>query len=92
VNKDSFEPSLNQIILGASDAIYIATDGISEAKLVKGHEEKELGMQGLIGIAKRQKDLSALEKVEQILSFVKNQKLKVDDDSTLLVLTSDSKN
>jgi hypothetical protein len=90
VNKESFDPSLNQITLGASDAIYIATDGISEAKLVKGNEEKELGMQGLIGIAKRQKDLSALEKVEQILSFVKNQKLKVDDDSTLLVLTSHS--
>jgi CHASE2 domain-containing sensor protein len=91
VNKDSFEPSLNQITLGASDAIYIATDGISEAKLINGNEEKELGMSGLIGIAKRQKDLSAIQKVEQILSFVKNQKLKVDDDSTLLVLTSHSK-
>jgi serine phosphatase RsbU (regulator of sigma subunit) len=91
VDKNSFEPSLNQINLGLSDAIYIATDGISEAKLVKGNDEKELGMPGLISIAKRQKDLSALEKVEQILSFVKNQKLKVDDDSTLLVLTSYSK-
>jgi sigma-B regulation protein RsbU (phosphoserine phosphatase) len=91
VNKDSFEPSLNQFTLGVSDAIYIATDGISEAKLINGNEEKELGMSGLIGIAKRQKDLSAIQKVEQILSFVKNQKLKVDDDSTLLVLTSHSK-
>ena len=92
VSKESFEPSLNTVTLEKADAIYIATDGISEAKLIKGNEEKELGMSGLIGIAKRQKDLSAIEKVEQILSFVKNQKLKVDDDSTLLVLTNQSNN
>jgi CHASE2 domain-containing sensor protein len=91
VSKDSFEPTLNTVSLEKTDAIYIATDGISESKLVAGKEEKELGMQGLIGIAKRQKDLSAIQKVEQILSFVKNQKLKVDDDSTLLVLTSQNK-
>jgi len=91
VSKDSFEPTLNSVRLEEADAIYIATDGISESKLVGRKEDKELGMQGLIGIAKRQKDLSAVQKVEQILSFVKNQKLKVDDDSTLLVLTSYSK-
>ena len=90
LSKDSFEPTLNSVRLEEADAIYIATDGISESKLVGRKEEKELGMQGLIGIAKRQKDLSAVQKVEQILSFVKNQKLKVDDDSTLLVLTSHS--
>jgi serine phosphatase RsbU (regulator of sigma subunit) len=91
VSKDSFEPTLNSVSLEEADTIYIATDGISESKLAAGKEEKELGMHGLIGIAKRQKDLSAVQKVEQILSFVKNQKLKVDDDSTLLVLTSHSK-
>jgi len=62
------------------------TDGISEAKLTLEKDEKELGMQGLIGIAQRQKNLSAIKVVEQIMNLIQRQKMKVDDDATILVI------
>lgn len=79
-----FSPHPVSFLLKENEAIYIATDGITEAS-INGHE---LGLDGLAKMAAKQSYLNAIKRAAQILSFVESKKLMTIDDATLLVITS----
>jgi serine phosphatase RsbU (regulator of sigma subunit) len=68
--------------------MYIATDGITEG-LIKLPKNKtlELGMTGLVKFAQKNLILDANDQVEKLLNLIKTQKMIVNDDSTILVIS-----
>ena len=88
VPKEDFLPQTKEVNLEPGGAIYIATDGITEG-LIKLSKNKivELGMAGLTKIAQKHLALDAGQQVEAILNLIKVQKVLVNDDSTLLVIS-----
>ena len=88
IGKDDFLPKLETINLDKNDALYIATDGISEATIqVNKNTTQEIGMNGLTKIAQKQKALKAFDRVNQLLQMISSGKLKSTDDATILVIT-----
>ena len=88
IAKDEFLPHLNEVILDEESAMYIATDGITEG-LIKISKNKtiELGMMGLVKFAQKNLTLNAADQVDKLLNLIKMQKMIVNDDSTLLVIS-----
>lgn len=87
VSQDEFEPKLSEFMLKENNAMYIATDGITEGMLkVNQHKSMELGMEGLTKLAQKHLALDAVTQVDQVLDLIRTQKMTVNDDSTLLVI------
>ncbi len=88
ISKDDFLPKLEKIHLDENDALYIVTDGISEATIqVNKNIAQEIGMNGLTKIAQKQKDMKTIDRVNQLLQMISSGKLKSTDDATILVIT-----
>jgi sigma-B regulation protein RsbU (phosphoserine phosphatase) len=77
-----FKPQLVTLPLKHNDALYIVTDGITEALM----GASELGMEGLLKIARRQNEMAPALRLEQLLNFIRQGKLTTHDDATLLVI------
>ena len=87
VGKEDFSPSIVTLAYKPQDVLYIVTDGISEAMIkVAKDKEQEIGMEGLLRISQKQTTMTALQRVEQTLGFIRNQKLRATDDATILVI------
>ena len=87
VGKEDFSPSIVTLVYKPSSVLYIVTDGISEAMIkIAKDKEQEIGMEGLLRITQKQTTLNAIQRVEQILGLIRNQKLRATDDSTILVI------
>ena len=88
VSKEDFLPQTKEVTLESGGAMYIATDGITEG-LIKLPKNKtlELGMTGLVKFAQKNLILDANDQVEKLLNLIKTQKMIVNDDSTILVIS-----
>ena len=87
VGKEDFSPTIVTLTYKPQDVLYIVTDGISEAMIkVAKDKEQEIGMEGLLRISQKQSTMTALQRVEQTLGFIRNQKLRATDDATILVI------
>jgi CHASE2 domain-containing sensor protein len=88
IAKDEFLPHLNEITLDEESVMYIATDGITEG-LIKVSKNKtiELGTVGLVKFAQKNLAIDAIDQVEKLLNLIKTQKMVVNDDSTILVIS-----
>jgi sigma-B regulation protein RsbU (phosphoserine phosphatase) len=87
VGKEDFSPTIVTLAYKPQDVLYIVTDGISEAMIkVAKDKEQEIGMEGLLRISQKQTTMTALQRVEQTLGFIRNQKLRATDDATILVI------
>ena len=71
-------------------ALYIVTDGITEASVDQDKTEKkgELGFDGLRKIAEGHKTMRGSERVADIMHRFTDQRLVTHDDATLLIVTS----
>ena len=65
-------------------ALYIMTDGITEAMM----GDDELGFEGLISLASDHKTLKGSQRVADIMRRFDDQRLVTHDDATLLIVTS----
>ena len=65
-------------------ALYIMTDGITEAMM----GDEELGFEGLVDLAKNHKTLKGSQRVADIMRRFDDQRLVTHDDATLLIVTS----
>jgi len=61
----------------------------SQEGLIKISKNKtiELGMMGLVKFAQKNLTLNAADQVDKLLNLIKMQKMIVNDDSTLLVIS-----
>ena len=84
VNQEAFLPQDCSVDLKSDAAIYISTDGITEAKI----KDKEIGSLGLVQMAKKQskEKLSAPKRYEQIKNFLDKKEDFIHDDATLLII------
>ena len=91
VGKEDFSPSVVTLAYAPKNVLYIVTDGISEAMIkVAKDKEQEIGMEGLLRITQKQTTLTAMQRVEQTLGLIRNQKLRATDDATILVIMHES--
>ena len=91
VGKEDFSPSIVTLAYTPKNVLYIVTDGISEAMIkVAKDKEQEIGMEGLLRITQKQTTLTAMQRVEQTLGLIRNQKLRATDDATILVIMHES--
>ena len=91
VGKEDFSPSIVTLAYMPKNVLYIVTDGISEAMIkVAKDKEQEIGMEGLLRITQKQTTLTAMQRVEQTLGLIRNQKLRATDDATILVIMHES--
>lgn len=65
-------------------ALYITTDGITEAMM----GEEELGFDGLVALAETHQSLRGSQRVADIMRRFDDQRLVTHDDATLLIVTS----
>ena len=91
VGKEDFSPSVVTLAYAPKNVLYIVTDGISEAMIkVAKDKEQEIGMEGLLRITQKQTTFTAMQRVEQTLGLIRNQKLRATDDATILVIMHES--
>ena len=91
VGKEDFSPSIVTLAYTPKNVLYIVTDGISEAMIkVAKDKEQEIGMEGLLRITQKQTTFTAMQRVEQTLGLIRNQKLRATDDATILVIMHES--
>jgi|GEM_PF-938208 len=91
VGKEDFSPSVVTLAYAPKNVLYIVTDGISEAMIkVAKDKEQEIGMEGLLRITQKQTTLTPMQRVEQTLGLIRNQKLRATDDATILVIMHES--
>ena len=82
VNDEAFNPSNQAISIHEGSAIYVSTDGITEAKI----NGKEIESKGLAQMAKNQSGMTAPQRYEQINRFLQKDVIQLHDDATLLVI------
>jgi serine phosphatase RsbU (regulator of sigma subunit) len=82
VNDEAFNPSNQAINIHQGSAIYVSTDGITEAKI----NGKEIESKGLAQMAKNQSGMTAPQRYEQINRFLQKDVIQLHDDATLLVI------
>ena len=82
VNDEAFNPSNQDITIQEGSAIYVSTDGITEAKI----NGKEIESKGLAQMAKNQSGMTAPQRYEQINRFLQKDVIQLHDDATLLVI------
>jgi len=81
---NEFKPSAQQLHLLVGDAIYITTDGITEAKF----NDQELGVKGFAKMVLAHREKNAIARVELFQRVLMSGHLTLHDDATLLVLTA----
>ena len=83
VSPADFTPKTEHLVLNAGESIYIATDGVTEAKV----NEDELGVKGFAKVAYQQQNKSAYERYQGIRNLLLSGKLILHDDATILIIS-----